>query len=42
MALAPFLSLEISHNPTVNASIKHLYLKIFRKVSGISYITIRQ
>jgi hypothetical protein len=42
MALAPFFLLEIFYNPIINISIAHLYLKIPRKVSDISYIIIKQ
>jgi hypothetical protein len=40
MALIFFL-LRISRDLTVNALIKYLYLKVFRKVFSVSYIIIR-
>jgi hypothetical protein len=41
MTLVPFFLLKISHNPTISALIKHLYLKTSRKIFGVSYIIIK-
>jgi hypothetical protein len=42
MTLIPSFLLRVFYNLTINALTEHFRLKVPRKVSNISYITIRQ
>jgi hypothetical protein len=42
MVSALFFSLRVSRNLTIGTSVGYFYLKIFRKVSSVSYIAIKQ
>ena len=42
VALALFLLLKVSYDPTISALIEYFYLKIPRRVSGISRIIMKQ